>query len=71
VFHWEVPILLGDRPVTLVGALDWVPDPGAVRAERSESEGELLTAAILLAAMVLGAGVGVLVRRRLEPLAPA
>jgi hydrogenase/urease accessory protein HupE len=69
VFHWKVPLLLGSRPVTLVGALDWVPDPGAIRAERSESKGELLTALILLAAMAIGAGVGILVRNRLEPVA--
>ncbi len=66
IFHWKVPALLGERPIRLVGALDWVPDPGAIRAERSSSSGELLTAAILLAAMALGAGVGVLYRRRLE-----
>lgn len=71
IFHWKVPVLLGDRPVSVVGALDWVPDPGAIRAERSDSTGAVLTAAILLAAMVLGAGVGVLVRPRLEPLIEA
>lgn len=66
IFHWTVPALLGKRPVRIVGALDWAPDPGAIRAERSSTSGELLTAAVLLAAMALGAGVGVLYRRRLE-----
>lgn len=67
IFHWKVPARLGSRPVTITGVLDWIPDPAAIRAERSEVEGELLTAAILVIAMALGAGVGVLVRRRLEP----
>ena len=66
VFHWRVPALLGDRPVTIVGVLDWVPDPGAIRADRSAVSSPLQSAAILLAAMALGAGIGVLVRRRLE-----
>ena len=66
VFHWRVPALLGERPVMIVGALDWVPDPGAIRADRSAVSSPVLSAAILLAAMALGAGVGVLVRRRLE-----
>lgn len=66
IFHWRVPALLGDRPVRLIGALDWAPDPGAIRAERSSTSGELLTAAILLGAMALGAGVGALYQRRVE-----
>jgi hydrogenase/urease accessory protein HupE len=66
IFHWKVPMLLGDRPVTVAGDLDWVPDPAAIRAERSGGGDELLYAGTLLAAMVLGAGVGLLYRRRLE-----
>jgi hypothetical protein len=62
----EVPALLGGQQIRLVGALDWAPDPSAIRAERSSTSGELLTAAILLAAMALGAGVGVIYRRRVE-----
>jgi hydrogenase/urease accessory protein HupE len=66
IFHWKVPAVLGDQPIKLVGALDWAPDPGAIRANRSSTSGELVTAAILLVAMALGAGVGVLYRRRVE-----
>jgi hypothetical protein len=71
IFHWQVPALLGDRPVVISGDLDWVPDPGAIRAERSESSGELLTAVLLLAAMALGAAAGVIFRRRVESPATA
>ena len=66
IFHWEVPMLLGDRPVTIAGDLDWVPDPASIRAERSGDGGELIYAATLLVAMTLGAGVGLLYRRRLD-----
>ena len=66
IFHWSVPVLLGGRRVKLVGALEWAPDPGAIRAQRSSTSGELLTAAILLAAMAVGWGAGLLFRRRFE-----
>jgi hydrogenase/urease accessory protein HupE len=71
IFHWRVPAQLGETPVVIRGNLDWVPDPGAIRAERSEVSGELLTAVILLAAMALGAAVGVVFRRRVESPATA
>lgn len=65
IFHWRVPALLGNQRVEIVGALDWVPDPEALRAARSDVSSPLLSAGILLVAMALGAGVGVLVRERL------
>ncbi len=67
IFHWNVQAQLGSQPVTVIGVLDWIPDPDAVRAERSEVKGELLTALILAVAMAIGAGIGVLVRGRLDP----
>lgn len=66
IFHWRVPALLGDQSVTIAGTLDWIPDASAIRSERSDVSSPLLSAAILIAAMALGAGVGVLVRRRRE-----
>jgi hydrogenase/urease accessory protein HupE len=66
IFHWKVPMLLGHQVVTIEGALDWVPDPAAIRSERSEVSSPLLSAAILVGAMAVGADVGVLFRRRLE-----
>jgi len=64
IFHWAVPALLGERRVTIFGVLDWVPDPGAVRSGRSQVSNPLLSAGILIAAMALGASLGVLFRRR-------
>jgi hypothetical protein len=66
IFHWTVPARLGGRRVEIRGALDWLPDPAAVRDRRSDAETPLLSAAILAAAMALGGAAGVLVRRRLE-----
>lgn len=66
IFHWRVPARLGDREVVIRGSLDWLPDPSAIRAERSEVSSPLASAGILAAAMALGALVGVVVRRRIE-----
>lgn len=66
VFHWRVPLLLGDRSVEVVGSLDWVPDPAAIRAMRSDVSSPLLSALILLGALALGAGVGFVARPALE-----
>jgi hypothetical protein len=67
IFHWRVPARLGDRRVVIRGGLDWIPDPSAVRDERSDTASPLLSAGILTAALALGAGVGVLIRRRVAP----
>lgn len=66
IFHWRVPATLGGRRVTINGDLDWIPDPDAIRDQRSEVSSPLLSALILLGAMALGAGIGVLYRRRHE-----
>jgi len=66
VFHWRIPARLGDRQLVIRGSLDWLPDPDAIRAERSEVSSPLASAGILAATMALGALVGVFVRRRVE-----
>lgn len=67
LFHWQVPARLGTRQIRIRGALDWLPDPAAIREERSEVSSPLLSALILIAALAVGALVGVFVRRRLDP----
>jgi hypothetical protein len=67
IFHWEVPARLGGREITIRGALDWVPDPAAIREQRSDVSSPLLSAAILIAAGSFGWLAGVRVRRRLAP----
>jgi hypothetical protein len=67
ISNWRVPLSVSGRPVELQGDLWWLPDPEAYRARQSAVSSPLLSAAILAAAMVIGALVGVLLRRRLEP----
>jgi hypothetical protein len=66
VFHWTVPMRLGEREIRIRGSLDWLPDPAAIRAERSEVPSPLLSALILALTMGAGALVGVGIRSRLE-----
>lgn len=65
IFHWRVPMTLAGRPVSIRGGLDWVPDPAAIRAERSDADSPLLVAALLACFAAAGAGVGVVIRGRL------
>jgi hypothetical protein len=67
VFHWSIPARLGGQELAIRGSLDWLPDPAAIRAERSEVSSPLLSALILAVAMGLGALTGVAIRSRLEP----
>jgi hypothetical protein len=67
IFHWSVPARLGGREIAIRGALDWVPDPAAIREQRSGVSSPLLSAAILIVAGGFGWLVGVQVRRRLAP----
>lgn len=66
IFHWRVPARLGTRRVEILGALDWLPDPSAVRKQRSEVSSPVLSALVLVAAMGGGALAGIVVRRRVE-----
>jgi hypothetical protein len=67
IFHWKVPARLGGREVSIRGALDWVPDPAAIREQRSDVSSPLLSAAILIAAGGFGWLAGLWVRRRVAP----
>ena len=64
IFHWKIPARLGKRDIQIQGALDWRPDPGAIRAQRSDVSSPLLSALILAVAMGFGALMGVYVRGR-------
>lgn len=64
IFHWRVPARLGAKPIAISGALDWRPDPAAIRARRSEVSNPLLSALILSGVFVVGWLVGVVLRRR-------
>jgi hypothetical protein len=56
VFNWKVPLRMGGRPETVTGSLTWVGEPGG---------GFPLGAALsLAAALLLGAGLVAVVRRR-------
>ncbi|MEJ7876558.1 MAG: hypothetical protein WKF62_07850 [Solirubrobacterales bacterium] len=66
IFHWSVPARIGDRRISIRGALDWLPDPAAVRAERSDTSSPLLSAGLLAGVAALGAAAGVRLRRRIE-----
>jgi len=67
IFHWRIPASLDGERVSIRGGLDWLPDPDAVRADRSDASRPLLAAAILAAAAALGATAGLGLRRRLDP----
>jgi hypothetical protein len=67
VFHWTVPARLAGRRVAIRGNLDWIADRGAIRDRRSDVSSPLLSAAILVLAMAIGAGIGVAVRDRFAP----
>jgi hypothetical protein len=67
IFRWSVPLRVGAREAQINGVLEWVPDVRAVRAERSAVSHPLLSAAILVVAMIFGAGAGVYARERLRP----
>ena len=61
---WTVPVRIGDRTVRIKGTLEWIPEAGALRAERSHVSSPLLSLATVLAALALGAAVGVRLRDR-------
>lgn len=71
IFHWRVPARLGDQRIAIRGGLDWLPDPAAVRAERSGTSSPLLAAGLLALAAALGAAVGVVLRRRMPAVGSA
>jgi hypothetical protein len=64
--RWRIPVSVAGRRSVIEGVLQWEPDPDEVRAARSEVSSPLLSAAILAAALTLGAGIGVLIRRRVD-----
>ena len=64
IFHWRVPARLGAKAVSIRGALDWRPDPAAIRAQRSDVSSPLLSALILSGVFLVGWLVGVWFRRR-------
>jgi hypothetical protein len=67
IFHWKVPARLGGREISIRGALDWVPDPAAIREQQSDVSSPLLSAAFLIMAAGLGWLAGVGVRRWVAP----
>jgi len=64
---WTVPLRAGDRTVRIRGTLEWIPNPAAARAPRTDSSSPLLSLAILLAAMSLGAAAGARLRDHSQP----
>lgn len=64
VLDWAVPVRAGSRTARIRGTLRWVPNPEAVREQRSEVSSPLLSLAIVAAAMLLGAAIGAQVRDR-------
>lgn len=65
ISDWSVPIRVGDQSASIGGTLRWVPDPSAIREKRSEVSSPLLSALILIAAMAVGALIGLRLRPRL------
>lgn len=63
---WSVPITVGGRDAAIEGTLSWTADPAAIRAQASELSSPLLSALVLVAAMVVGGLVGVRLRPRLQ-----
>lgn len=61
---WTVPVRIGDRTVRISGTLEWLPNADALREQRSEVSNPLLSLAIVLGALGLGAAVGVVLRDR-------
>ncbi|HVE67715.1 MAG TPA: hypothetical protein VNB64_03945 [Solirubrobacteraceae bacterium] len=64
IARWTVPVRIGERTVRVRGTLEWVPDAAALRAQRSEDSSPALSLALVLAAMAVGAAVGVRLRDR-------
>ena len=69
--RWSVPLRAGTRAGQIDGILDWLPQTSAIRAQRSRVSEPLLSAAIILVALVVGAFAGVYVRDRVMPGAEA
>ena len=68
IADWTVPVRIRDRTVRISGTLEWLPDAHAAREQRTGGEtSPLLSLAIVLAAMAVGAVVGVGVRDRPRP----
>ncbi len=65
--RWSVPVRVGERRVRIAGLLEWIPSADALRDERSEASSPLLSLAIVLGAMGLGAAAGVRLRDRPRP----
>ena len=61
---WTVPVRVGERTVRINGKLEWLPNPDALREQRSEVSSPLLSLAIVLGALGFGAFVGMVVRDR-------
>ncbi len=62
---WTVPVEVGGREAAIEGTLRWVPDPAIVREQGSGDSSPVLSAVVLVAAMALGALVGLRLRPRL------
>ena len=67
IFHWTVPVEIAGRRHVIRGALEWIPDPEAVRERVDVSDGALASGLILLAALAAGWFAGVRVRDRVMP----
>jgi hypothetical protein len=64
IFDWAVPVRVDGRLARIRGTLEWLPNPKALRDERSEVSSPLVSLAILFAAMGLGALAGTYLRDR-------
>lgn len=62
---WTVSLTVGGREAAIEGTLSWVPDPAAIREQRSKVSSPVISALVLIAAMALGALIGVRLGPRL------
>ena len=65
IFHWSIPVRVAGRAISIRGTLEWIADPAVVRAERSRTSSPLGSGLALVIALLVGAGVGVLIRKRI------
>ncbi|MGI8461517.1 MAG: hypothetical protein ACR2OC_07770, partial [Solirubrobacterales bacterium] len=66
IFHWRVPARLGGKRIAIGGALDWIPDPEAVREQVEVADGALFSGIVVLIALGAGGLAGRRLRNRLD-----
>lgn len=64
IFDWVVPVEVRGQKISIKGTLEWLPNPKPLRDQRSSVSSPLLSAAIVITALALGALAGVYVRDR-------